>query len=167
MGEIGLRLADDGELHHLLGGKVLHLDLIHDLDLVRADLGLVDDLGVGHKILELRDLHLQQPLSVTRRVIFSILGEVSLFPCLRDGRGDDRTLRQRVGEILLQLVQPFLGHIMNFSHNETSYYFYFVFIKENGPPGPALRHRPRNNLFSNALSCPQAGNHVHTNNLLK
>ena len=116
MGEIGLGLADDGELHHHLVGQVLHLDLVHHADDIRIQLALIDDLGIGDQVLEFGDLDLQQTLRLAGRFILGVFGQVALLAGLRDLRGNDRTLGERFGEVGLDLVEAVRRHVMDLWH---------------------------------------------------
>ena len=107
------RFSHDLEAHLHLVGEVLHLHLGQELDRVRGELGLVDHAGVRHFLLETRDLDFQKTLRIPRSVVFRILGKVALLPCLRYRRGDNRTLGQCVGQVLLELVVTRLGHVLN------------------------------------------------------
>ena len=66
--EIRLGLAHEGELHFFAERKVLHTHLIEHLHLVSADLGLINNPGIGKLVLKLGDVEFQKSLSLTRRL---------------------------------------------------------------------------------------------------
>ena len=87
LGEVGLVLAHYREDHLPAGIEVLDLDGGKNLDLVRAELALVDDFGVCYGVLEFSNLELQEPLCLTGRFVFRIFRKVALLTGFLDDLG--------------------------------------------------------------------------------
>src|SRR5439155_18854926 len=74
-------------------------------DAARSRLVLVDHLGVLETRAEDRDPPLEQPLLVLRRVVFEVLGEITVTSGSRDRLDDGATLRPfEVRELGLELL---------------------------------------------------------------
>ena len=80
---------------------------------VGVDLGLVDDAGVGHEILELGYLELQKALCLLCCIVFCVLREVALVPGLRDLSGNNGTLADGLRQFGLELLKTFGCYIMS------------------------------------------------------
>ena len=76
-------------------------------------LGLVDDAGVCHEILELGYLELQKALSLLGCIVFCVLREVALVPGLRDLSGNNGTLADGLRQFGLELLKTFGCYIMS------------------------------------------------------
>ena len=75
--------------------------------MVGIDLGLVDYAGIGHQILQLGYLELQQSLGLLGGVVLCILGEVSLIPCLGNLSGYYRSLAYSLCQFGLEFIKTF------------------------------------------------------------
>ena len=71
--EISLILSYESKGHDLVGIEVLYLYLVEHLNLLCADLRLVDYTRVSHEILKFRDIKFKKSLSLSRRLILCIL----------------------------------------------------------------------------------------------
>ena len=116
LGEVRFALAHDGEFHHAVVGEVFDLDRVEHLDLLAVELRTVQDLGVDDLVLQFGDLELEQALRFAGGLVLRILGEVALLARFGYGCRDDRALSQRLGEFFLELIQPFLAHVVCFGH---------------------------------------------------
>jgi len=102
---IRLVLGDDRVGHLLLVVVVQKRHLAQNLHFALVDLRLVDHAGVGHRILQFGDTHLQQPLCLTGGIVLRILRKVALVARFGDRRRNRRTLD---GTHVLEFVLDFL-----------------------------------------------------------
>ena len=103
--QIRLVLGDDRVGHLLLVVVVQKRHLAQNLHFALVDLRLVDHAGVGHRILQFGDTHLQQPLCLTGGIVLRILRKVALVARFGDRRRNRRTLD---GTHVLEFVLDFL-----------------------------------------------------------
>ena len=98
LGEVSFRLAYDGKFHNASVVEILNLYLVQHRNLVRAELGCINDLGIGNKGLQFRYVQFKQALGLAGGLIFGIFGKVSLFArlsdCSRNGRSAGYCVRK-------------------------------------------------------------------------
>ena len=117
--QVRLVLGDDRVGHLFLGVVVQQRHLAQYLHLALVDLRLVDHAGIGERILQLGDTHLQQTLRLTGGVVLRVLRKVTLVARFGNSRRYRRTLDgTHVVELILEFFVTFRCQINNlFCHN--------------------------------------------------
>ena len=93
LGEVSFGLAYDGKFHNASVVEILNLYLVQHRNLVRAELGCINDLGIGNKGLQFRYVQFKQALGLAGGLIFGSLF-TRLSDCSRNGRSAGYCVRK-------------------------------------------------------------------------